>query len=41
VLQSYNFALDIQVRIGNGFYSDSGGSFSAQNFAAMVGFNWY
>lgn len=41
VLQSYNFALDIQLRIGNGFYSDSGGSFSAQNYALMVGFNWY
>jgi hypothetical protein len=41
VLQSYNFALDIQLRIGNGFYSDNGSSFSAQNFALMVGFNWY
>jgi hypothetical protein len=41
VMQSYNFALDIQLRIGNGFYSDSGGSFSAQNYALMVGFNWY
>ncbi len=41
VLQSYNFALDIQLRIGNGFYSDSGGSFSAQNYGLMVGFNWY
>jgi hypothetical protein len=41
VLQSYNFALDIQLRVGNGFYSDSGGSFSAQNYALMVGFNWY
>jgi hypothetical protein len=37
VLQSYNFALDIQLRIGNGFYS--GGS--AQNYGLMVGFNWY
>jgi hypothetical protein len=37
ILQSYNFALDIQARVGNGFYS--GGS--AQNYALMVGFNWY
>jgi hypothetical protein len=41
VLQSYNFALDIQARIGNGFYSQDGSSFSAQNYALMVGFNWY
>jgi hypothetical protein len=41
VLQSYNFALDIQLRIGNGFYSSNGSSFSAQNYALMVGFNWY
>jgi len=41
VLQSYNFALDIQGRIGSGFYSDSGGSFSVQNYAILVGFNWY
>jgi hypothetical protein len=41
VLQSYNFALDIQLRIGNGFYSDHGTSFSVQNYALMVGFNWY
>ncbi len=41
ILQSYNFALDIQFRIGNGFYSESGASFSVQNYALMVGFNWY
>jgi hypothetical protein len=41
VLQSYNFALDLQFRIGNGFYSQDGDSFSAQNYAFMVGFNWY
>jgi hypothetical protein len=41
VMQSYNFALDIQLRIGNGFYSQDGDSFSAQNYALMVGFNWY
>jgi hypothetical protein len=41
VLQSYNFALDIQGRIGNGFYSDNGSSFSVQNYAILVGFNWY
>ncbi len=41
VLQSYNFALDIQGRIGNGFYSQDGSSFNVQNYALMVGFNWY
>ncbi len=41
VMQSYNFALDIQLRIGNGFYSDSIGSFSVQNYGLLVGFNWY
>jgi len=40
VLQSYNFALDIQLRAGSGFYSKSNG-FNAQNYALMVGFNWY
>jgi hypothetical protein len=41
VMQAYNFALDIQLRIGNGFYSDSAGSFSVQNYGLLVGFNWY
>jgi hypothetical protein len=41
ILQSYNFALDIQGRIGNGFYSDNGNSFSVQNYAILAGFNWY
>jgi hypothetical protein len=41
VLQSYNFALDIQGRIGSGFYSDNGTGFSVQNYAIMAGFNWY
>jgi hypothetical protein len=41
VMQSYNFALDIQLRVGNGFYSDTAGSFSVQNYGLMVGFNWY
>ena len=41
VMQSYNFALDIQLRVGNGFYSDDFGSFSAQNYGLLVGFNWY
>jgi len=40
VLQTYNFALDIQLRIGNGFYSQADGG-DAQNYAVMVGFNWY
>jgi hypothetical protein len=41
VLQSYNFALDIQLRAGSGFYSQNGAGFNAQNYALMVGFNWY
>jgi hypothetical protein len=40
LLQSYNFALDIQGRIGNGFYNDNG-PFSVQNYAVLIGFNWY
>jgi hypothetical protein len=40
VVQSYNFALDIQLRAGNGFYDRSQGG-NAQNYALMVGFNWY
>ena len=40
MLQSYNFALDIQLRVGNGFYSQNQGG-SAQNYGLMVGFNWY
>jgi hypothetical protein len=38
VVQSYNFALDIQGRIAHGFYSQGG---DANNFALLVGFNWY
>jgi len=41
VLQSYNFALDIQLRIGNAFYGRNSNSFSVQNYGLMVGFNWY
>jgi hypothetical protein len=40
LIQSYNFALDLQLRIGNGFYSQTQGG-DAQNYALMVGFNWY
>jgi hypothetical protein len=40
VLQSYNFALDLQLRAGNGFYDRSQGG-NAQNYTLMVGFNWY
>jgi hypothetical protein len=38
VVQSYNFALDIQGRIAHGFYSQGG---DANNLAVLVGFNWY
>jgi len=41
VLQSYNFALDIQFRVGNGFYGRDSNDFSVQNYGLMVGFNWY
>jgi hypothetical protein len=38
VVQSYNFALDLQGRFGHGFYSQGG---DVNNFAFMVGVNWY
>ena len=37
VVQSYNWALDLQVRAGHAFYN--GGDLN--NLAFMVGFNWY
>jgi hypothetical protein len=37
VLQTYNFALDLSFYIGDAFYSDT----STQNYAFMVGVNWY
>jgi hypothetical protein len=45
VMQSYNFALDLQLRYGNVVYkaADNGGSGDGDTnmFALMVGFNWY
>ena len=41
VMHAYNFALDIQGRIGGGFYRDSAGSFSVQDYSVLVGFNRY
>ena len=38
VLQSYNFALDIQARFGHGFYSQGG---DVNNFGLLIGVNWY
>jgi hypothetical protein len=38
VLQSYNFALDLQFRVGHGFYTQGG---DVNNFTFMVGANWY
>jgi len=38
VLQAYNFALDLQFRLGHGFY-DTGPD--VNNLALMVGVNWY
>ena len=37
VVQSYNWALDLQIRAGHAFYD--GGDLN--NLAFMVGFNWY
>jgi hypothetical protein len=43
IVQSYNFALDLQLRYGNVTYSSesSGGAGDANTFGFMVGFNWY
>jgi hypothetical protein len=38
ILQSYNFAVDLQFRIGNGFYSQGP---DITNYAFMIGVNWY
>jgi hypothetical protein len=38
IMQAPNFALDLQLRFGHGFYSGGG---DVNNFAFMVGFNWY
>jgi hypothetical protein len=38
LVQAYNFALDLQLRIGNGFYSQGG---NMQNYGLLVGVNWY
>jgi hypothetical protein len=43
ILQSYNFALDLQVRYGHAFYPSiaDGGIGDTNLFGFMVGFNWY
>jgi hypothetical protein len=43
IVQSYNFALDLQLRYGNVAYSSeaNGGAGDANTFGFMVGFNWY
>jgi hypothetical protein len=38
VVQSSTFALDLQLRLGHGFFSQGG---DVNNVALMVGFNWY
>lgn len=38
VMQTYNTTLDLQFRAGRGFYSEGG---DVNNFALMIGFNWY
>ncbi len=43
IVQSYNFALDLQIRYGNAVYSPpaNGGGGDTNQFGFMVGFNWY
>jgi len=45
IMQTYNFALDLQLRYGNVVYkaADNGGSGDGDTnmFALMIGFNWY
>jgi hypothetical protein len=38
VLQMYNFALDLQLRLGHGFYDPYG---DVNSWALMIGANWY
>jgi hypothetical protein len=38
VLQAGNFALDLQLRVGHGFYSQGG---DVTSWALMIGTNWY
>lgn len=38
LMQSYNFALDIHLRLGHGFYSQGG---DVNTAGLMVGVNWY
>jgi hypothetical protein len=40
ILQRWNFALDLQARLGHTFYSQADGG-DVNTFAFMVGFNWY
>ncbi|HVZ86309.1 MAG TPA: hypothetical protein VHG72_05030 [Polyangia bacterium] len=40
LVQSYNFALDLQLRAGNGFYGENQGG-DAQNYGLLLGVNWY
>ncbi|HVZ73995.1 MAG TPA: hypothetical protein VHJ20_16560 [Polyangia bacterium] len=40
VVQIRNFAFDIQLRFGHGFYSDADGG-GLTNYALLFGFNWY
>jgi hypothetical protein len=43
IVQSYNFAVDLQLRYGNIAYSSeaNGGAGDTNTFGFMVGFNWY
>jgi hypothetical protein len=41
LVQAYNFTLDLQLRVGTGFYSDTSGPGNTQSYALMMGLNWY
>jgi len=38
IVQAHNFTLDLQLRLGHGFYTQGG---DVNNVGAMIGVNWY
>ncbi|MDB4981395.1 MAG: hypothetical protein JWM82_2147 [Myxococcales bacterium] len=40
IFTSNNFALDLQLRFGHGFYDEANGG-AVNNYALLIGFNWY
>lgn len=41
LVQSFNWAMDLQLRYGNVAYSGSNGAGDLSMYAVMLGFNWY